>query len=111
MARITDTKTTKKYATITFEFEHNGKIHQRKSKLKIDTFWKLSDRELKQHIGVRANHERSKIDNSGKTPKKEEQKDEDKDRSPLEMGEESGESTLRIPNGEQPTDPEEEQNI
>lgn len=73
MARITDTKTTKKYAKITFEFEHDGAIHSRVSKLNVDDYWLMSDRDLKRHIRVRANHERSKIDNKRKTPEKEEQ--------------------------------------
>ncbi len=76
MARILETKVSKKKAKIKFEFEHNGKTHQRTSTLDSETFWKLSPRERDDHIRIRANHEREKIDTPRKKAKKEEQKDE-----------------------------------
>lgn len=76
MVRIIETKTTKKKAKITFEFEHNGKMHKRTSTLDVETFSRLSDRELNRHVRVRANHERKKIDTSRPKTKKEEQREE-----------------------------------
>lgn len=113
MAKLIETKTTKKYAKITFEFEHNGKNYKRTSKLDIETFWKLSDRELDNHVRTRANHERKKIDNSRAKTKKEKQEDSRPNKSESEdlehMVEEQNDETLESGLGQQP-DLEEEPN-